>query len=55
MKGQIVDVTVQSNKSRSTLESLAMQAIQDGPPWIPATQNGRKVVSYKVQAVRLGL
>jgi len=55
MKGQITDVSVLLNRDRSDLEALAQQAILDGPPWIPAKQNGYTVVSYARHLVKLSL
>jgi len=55
MKGQITDMRVVSTKGRAGLIAIAEQAIQDGPAWVTATQNGHKVVSYKMQVVKLGV
>ncbi|HEY4063798.1 MAG TPA: energy transducer TonB [Puia sp.] len=55
VKGQITDVQVISNPNQSKLEDYAIQAIQDGPAWIPGTQNGRKVICYCIQRVKLSL
>jgi hypothetical protein len=56
LKGQIVDLQVISNPSNNdNLAQLAIQAIKDGPPWQSAVQNGRKVVAYKKQLVKLSL
>lgn len=55
LKGQVVQIRVVSNPGNPQLSALAMQAIQDGPPWIPAIQNGRTVVCYKLQLLRLSL
>jgi hypothetical protein len=55
LKGQLVHVGVVSNTGDKQLSALAMQAIQDGPAWIPAIQNGRTVVCYKLQLIKLSL
>jgi len=55
LKGQVANIQVLSNPDDSKLSALAMQAIQDGPRWIPAVQNGHTVVCYKAQVVTLSL
>ena len=51
--GQVSDLTIIQNFGSSKLASLAMKSIQEGPAWIPATQNGRFVICYQRQLVRL--
>ena len=55
LKGQVVDINILSNPDHSALTGLAIQAINDGPAWVPAVQNGRAVVSYCRQIVKLSL
>ena len=40
---------------QSKLAQLAVEAVKKSPRWIPATQNGRKVVCYYKQLVKLKL
>jgi hypothetical protein len=53
LHGQVCEVHT-INGEDSKISRLALQAIQMGPPWIPATQNGYTVVSYQTQMVKLG-
>jgi hypothetical protein len=55
LKGQVMDVGIVSNPDGSDLTSLAIKAIQDGPQWDCATQNGYKVLCYQKQVVKLSL
>ena len=55
LKGQVCDIVVLSNSGSRDLSPLAIHAIRNSSPWIPAVQNGRKVVSYKLQKVKLEL
>jgi hypothetical protein len=55
LKGQVIDIQVVSTSNPSSLSALAVKAIHDGPGWVPAVQNGREVVSYKLQVVKLSL
>jgi hypothetical protein len=55
MKGQICDVHVLYNRSHSDLVPLALEAIEESPPWTPGIQNGQLQVSYKSQVVKLNL
>jgi len=54
LQGQVTDVVVIAGP-RTELSKLAIQAIQDSAPWGPALQNGRKVVCYQKQVVKLSL
>lgn len=56
MKGQVNDVQIPANAAHGNqdLIKLAKEAIMDAP-WMPAIQNGRNVICYKKQIVRLGL
>jgi protein TonB len=53
MKGQVEYVEVVTNPGNRKLGELAVQAVREGPAWIPANQNGRVVVCYKRQAVKM--
>ena len=58
LKGQVVELHVLSDADHPVnpeLAALAMQAIKDGPAWIPAFQNGRYVVYRHSQIVKLSL
>jgi len=46
--GQLTDLRVASQDVDPKLGDLAMQALQEGPKWNSATQNGRKVICFKV-------
>lgn len=48
--GKVTDVEALDMKG-STLAKIAVNAIQKGPDWIPAQQNGRNVKAYRVQPV----
>jgi periplasmic protein TonB len=49
--GKITDVKAM-NMKESMLAQIAIKAIKKGPKWIPATQNGKKVISYRTVPVR---
>ena len=49
--GQISQVTLITDDSRPKLGDLVIRLIQEGPNWIPATQNGHKVSCYQKQKV----
>lgn len=51
LKGQVTDFNIISNTGDRKLALLAEQAIQNSPPWIPAVQNGRKVICRMSQHV----
>lgn len=55
LKGQVTDIhlAVGSAPVNSQQKVLAIKAIQEGPSWTPATQNGHLVVCYKVVKVSL--
>ncbi len=55
LHGQITDPRILLNYNNSDLGQLAMEAIQNSPAWIPATQNGYKVVAYKYLDIVLSL
>lgn len=50
--GSVRDVTATTMKG-TRLAEVAINAIQNGPKWAPALQNGRKVASYRLQPVTL--
>jgi protein TonB len=50
--GEIRDVQA-LNMKKTKLAKVAMEAIINGPKWIPAQQNGRPVNAYRVQPVSL--
>lgn len=54
VKGQITDMQVISNPGQSTLGNDIMETIKASAPWEPAVQNGRKVIAYCIQPVKLG-
>ena len=51
-KGQVSEVEA-TNMKRSRLAKVAVQAIENGPRWNPAVQDGRKVNAYRIQPVTL--
>ena len=51
-KGQVSDVQA-TNMKRSRLAKVAIQAIENGPRWNPAVQDGKKVNAYRIQPVTL--
>lgn len=51
-EGNISQVEAMSMKG-TKLAELAIKAIKNGPKWIPAVQNGRKVTAYRRQNVTL--
>jgi len=58
LKGQLVYIRVipiPDQPNDPDLAKLAIEAKKDGPPWLPAVQNGRNVVAYKKQLVKLSL
>ncbi len=48
--GAVTNVEPKSMKD-THLASIAVNAIKNGPKWIPATQNGHTVASYRIQPV----
>ncbi len=48
--GKVTDVEALDMKG-STLAKIAVNAIQNGPNWVPAQQNGRSVRAYRIQPV----
>ncbi|MEO9146858.1 MAG: energy transducer TonB [Ginsengibacter sp.] len=48
--GSVRDVEAMSMK-RSRLAKIAIHAIENGPKWVPAQQNGRYVNAYRLQPV----
>lgn len=52
--GHISDISVTS-KTHQKVYGLAMDAIKNGPLWIPATQNGRKVICMHKIVLPAGL
>ncbi|MBS1600452.1 MAG: energy transducer TonB [Bacteroidetes bacterium] len=54
LKGQITDLGVIRGPDNE-LQKLAIQAMKNTPPWIPATQNGYKVVSYMTWKINMCL
>jgi hypothetical protein len=55
LHGQIENVQVIVNKDGSALSKLAEDAIKNGPLWVPAVQNERKVVAIEKKLVKIGL
>ncbi len=51
-RGHISDVEA-TNMKKSKLAKLAVEAIENGPKWIPAQQNGRTVNAYRLQPITL--
>ena len=50
--GSISDVEA-TNMKKSRLAKIVVEAIENGPKWIPAQQNGRPVNAYRLQPVTL--
>jgi len=53
LKGQVTDIRVASGQVNSQQTALAIQAIRESQPWTPATQNGHRVVCFKLVKVSL--
>ena len=51
-KGEVSDVQA-TNKTRSRLAKVAVKAIENGPRWNPAVQDGKKVNAFRIQPVTL--
>ena len=51
-KGRVSDVEATTMK-KSRLAKIAIEAISNGPKWIPAQQNGKLVNAYRLQPVTL--
>lgn len=51
--GQLTDIRAVSQSADPKLADLAVQALQEGPKWNCATQNGYKVICFKVLPVKL--
>ncbi len=51
-RGHISDVEATTMK-KSRLAKVAVEAIENGPKWIPAQQNGKTVNAYRLQPVTL--
>lgn len=51
-KGQVSDVQA-TNMKRSRLAKVAVRAIENGPRWNPAIQDGIKVNAFRIQPVTL--
>lgn len=52
--GKVTDVKVFTMTMKGTkLADIAVAAIENGPDWIPAMQNGHKVNAYRIQPVTL--
>lgn len=49
-KGRVSDVEATTMK-KSRLAKIAIEAIENGPKWIPAQQNGKYVNAYRLQPV----
>ena len=52
LDGKVTDV-IATTMQGSKLAEIAVQAVLNGPKWIPAMQNGRPVRSYRIQPVSL--
>lgn len=50
--GRVSDVEA-TNMKKSNLAKIAIEAIENGPKWIPAQQNGRTVNAYRLQPITL--
>lgn len=50
--GTVSDVQATTMKG-TRLATISMNAIKDGPKWIPASQNGHTVAAYRLQPVTL--
>ena len=51
-KGRFKDVQA-TNMEKTKLAQVAVEAIENGPKWIPAQQDGRFVNAYRLQPVTL--
>ncbi|MEO6136397.1 MAG: energy transducer TonB [Ginsengibacter sp.] len=51
--GRVQDVQA-TNMKKSNLAKFAIEAIENGPKWIPAQQGGKTVNAYRMQPVTLG-
>jgi hypothetical protein len=52
--GKVTDVKLYTKTMKGTkLANIILTAIENGPDWIPAQQNGRKVTAYRIQPVTL--
>ena len=51
-KGRVSEVEATTMK-KSRLAKIAVDAISNGPRWIPAQQNGKFVIAYRLQPVIL--
>ena len=51
-KGQVSEVEA-TNMKRSRLAKVAVKAIENGPRWNPAIQDGKKVNAFRIQPVTL--
>ena len=51
-KGHPKDVQA-TNMKKSTLTKVSIEAIENGPKWIPAQQDGKYVNAYRLQPVTL--
>jgi len=52
INGQVSDVKATTMK-KSRLAKIAIDAITNGPKWIPAQQNGKSVNAYRLQPITL--
>ena len=52
INGETKDVQA-TNMKRTKLAKVAIEAIKNGPKWIPAQQDGKAVNAYRVQPVSL--
>lgn len=50
--GQVSEVKATTMK-KSRLAKIAIEAITNGPKWIPAQQNGKSVIAYRLQPITL--
>lgn len=50
--GHVQDVEA-TNMKKSRLAKVAIEAIENGPKWIPAQQNGKYLNAYRLQPVTL--
>ena len=51
--GHVIDVEA-TNMKKTKLAKVAIEAIENGPKWIPAQQDGKYVNAYRLQPVTLG-
>lgn len=49
--GEISNIRVASSNPPPGLAALAQKAIEDSPAWLPGSENGRKVVCFKIQKI----